>query len=365
MMSVKILILTDDKNFFATKLVDIELVGKRRTIGGTMDISRIRDYFLEHGAEVLVSSYSRLDYTQDYSGWFVVYASSEARGQFEKSFMEDTLLYLQTSGAYLIPDFKYFRAHENKVFQELLRTRFRAPSLKHPASRVYQDYHELRDEFPYPVIVKSASGSGSTGVQKADDFQELVQKAKSLNWILYFDSSFPHATLKNYVVNFVRKKKHLSAGRGQRTLYARKFIVQEMIPGLTCDYKVLYFGADGGRYYVLRRGNRANDFRASGSHLFSFPETTDEIQNVLDLANTARRELQVPIGSFDIGMNADGECFLLEFQLLYFGPYTLQRSKWYFTHEEETDSWKRVDGESDLEEVYSESIFNYILEHGA
>jgi len=50
-------------------------------------------------------------------------------------------------------------------------------------------------------------------------------------------------------------------------LHRSKFIVQEFIPDLSNDWKVLVFWD---KYYVLRRKNRPNDFRASGSGLFSF-----------------------------------------------------------------------------------------------
>ena len=46
-----------------------------------------------------------------------------------------------------------------------------------------------------------------------------------------------------------------------------KIVVQEFIPGLKNDYKVLIFGS---KYYVLYRRVREGDFRASGQGLLEY-----------------------------------------------------------------------------------------------
>ena len=59
----------------------------------------------------------------------------------------------------------------------------------------------------------------------------------------------------------------------------KKIIIQDYISGLDGDYKVLIYDK---KYYVLRRYNCKNDFRASGSGIFVFEENIPRA--VLDFA---------------------------------------------------------------------------------
>jgi hypothetical protein len=133
----------------------------------------------------------------------------------------------------------------------------------------------------------------------------------------------------------------------------RPIVVQNYIEGLTGDYKVLYFG---NKYYTLYRQNRENDFRASGSgKFFEVPE--EEHEGLLNFARKLTFEIDFPIIGMDIGF--DGTNYhLLEFQMIHLGPYTLQAAN--FWHEFIDNKWVRFEGESDLEEEFSRSIYEYI-----
>ena len=129
-----------------------------------------------------------------------------------------------------------------------------------------------------------------------------------------------------------------------------------MITGLNCDYKVLFYS---GKYYVLKRKNREDDFRASGSHKFIFPQEINEILPLLNFAKIATDEIEMPMQSLDICMNDNGECFLIEFQCVNFGPYTLQKSDRYFICDNE-GNWQMVMSKSYLEKEYARSIIEYL-----
>ena len=71
------------------------------------------------------------------------------------------------------------------------------------------------------------------------------------------------------------------------------------------------------------------------------------------------KKFNVPNISLDIGF--DGKQFhTLEFQFLYFGTTTLEKSPFYF--EKNGNSWDIVDKSLCLEEVYVESIVHYLRE---
>jgi hypothetical protein len=141
-------------------------------------------------------------------------------------------------------------------------------------------------------------------------------------------------------------------GYTRESLYRKKFIVQEFIPGLKNDWKVLIYGP---KYYVLKRMNRRKDFRASGSGFFQFSKDLPE--GLLDHARLIFETLNIPNLSFDIA--TDGKQFyILEFQGVYFGNTTLVKSEWYFL--KYNDRWIVVNEKSDLEKEYVNSIVTWI-----
>lgn len=134
--------------------------------------------------------------------------------------------------------------------------------------------------------------------------------------------------------------------------YFGRIVLQEYVPDLECDWKVLVFG---NKYYALRRNVRKNDFRASGSGLFAFEIPDDRI---LDYAKSVYEKMNVPFLSLDLCMDKNGKVYLIEFQGLHFGPYTLINSPHYFTYQE---SWEKVEAKSALAEEYANAVASFIM----
>lgn len=354
MLGNKILILYGYDKHFA---LSIKKPGSARS----MDINVLKECFENDGYYVNMSSFSELDLTRNLSGWFVIYASSEQRGLFYKDYIEDVLLSIKQSGGILLPDFKYFRAHHNKSFAEMLRLSFKKDELKTISSKSFGSYYELRTmnyEINYPVVIKTSAGSGSNGVKLANNYNELIKISKNMNKITYFDFWYKFIMF-NSVMMKLKVVKALLTRRPVHSyyyspLYSNKFIIQKYIKDLKGDFKVLVFFD---KYFILNRGNRDNGFTASGSGKFVFPTETDEIKDILDLAKLTHEELNTPISSIDIARNGDG-CHLIEFQCLFFGPYTLQFSPCYFI--KENNEWIKISKEANLEKEYCRAISMYI-----
>jgi hypothetical protein len=67
----------------------------------------------------------------------------------------------------------------------------------------------------------------------------------------------------------------------------------------------------------------------------------------------------VPYISLDIAYNPDTKlCYLIEFQFLMFGTFTLEASDWYFMQSE--DKWICIEEKSVLEKVFSETLISFI-----
>jgi hypothetical protein len=315
-----------------------------------MDREIIAAEFRKAGFEPL---FCRASHVQDLlpgvSGTIFLFTSSEDRGGAYKSYLEDLVLALTEMGATVIPRFPFLRAHNNKVFMELLRKRWGPATGDSLTSRCYGSYGEMTEDigtYTWPVVVKRPDGFRSRGVWLASSAAELKRIARRI-------SSTPH--LLHDIKDYLRRFRHpnfmpASTHRG-------KFLVQQFIPGLANDWKVLVYG---NRYYVLRRLNRKNDFRASGSGRLSYDE--DPPAGLLDFAAGAFAWFNVP--NISVDMAYDGTSWhLLELQFLYFGTYTIENAPHFFTPLP-GGGWKRVREGSLLEREYVMSIIDYLRRNG-
>lgn len=356
-----LLMLIDKYGNYTEKLVE----GRKRYVGA-VDNSVIKTDFERAGHTVVIKQFHEINNFNDYKGWNVIYASSEERGLFYKSYIEDIVLGLKIAGANVIPDYRYLHAHENKAFQEVLKNNFNNRYLTVPRGMLlHGNLSGMVNDISFPCVVKDPNGSGSSGVQIARNKEELKRIVNKLSPVKYHDHFY--SVLHDFRYNnkallviktFIKKKLLKDELYCNNVITVNKTIVlQEFIPGLSGDYKVLYFAS---HFYVLRRDNRNNDFRASGSGKFSFPSNVDDIQKVLDFAKDVSIELKdVPMISMDIGQDDNDKNYLLEFQCLGFGPYTQQYSNWYFEYEDET--WVKKEKKLSLEEEIVRSILTVMV----
>ena len=213
-------------------------------------------------------------------------------------------------------------------------------------TKVFGCYEELIEncsDITFPCVVKEAKGAGSKGVYISKNKKELEKVVKKISRTTYYAEDLRD------ILRVIRHKGYI-----KESLHRSKFIVQEFIPDLSNDWKVLVFWD---KYYVLRRKNRPNDFRASGSGLFSFDEMVDT--RLLDAAKEIRRIFDVPMISLDLAIS-NNRVVLLEFQFLYFGTSTLEKSPYYYVNNK--GNWEKILGKSSTENIYAYSIVSYIEE---
>jgi glutathione synthase/RimK-type ligase-like ATP-grasp enzyme len=331
-----ILLLTDYRNTFYSTT-------RPKETG--MDINILKDKFNEKGYHLIVKGFCEIDFANPLNeAKYVLYQSSEDRDLFYKSFIEDIILGLQLKGATLIPDFYKFRAHHNKVFMEILRQLNSSDQVKSCNAKAYGTYEEFLTNninSENGLVIKAASGTGSRGVRLAKNKDAALKIAKSIS------RSFNLQDFSKNLIKTIIRPYHKKQSNNRK-----KFIAQEFIPGLTNDYKILVFND---KYYVLYRRNRKNDFRASGGGLFEWKENIPSA--LLDFAKHVYQSFDVPFISMDIAFTQE-RCYLIEFQFLMFGPYTLEKSAFYFKWE--NDKWNIIREKSDLENEFSSSVVMYI-----
>lgn len=317
--------------------------------GANLDVARMGRLFDTAGYRLKIMQFKDIDFQSDnYEGRNILYQSAEDRGLLYKDYIEDILLGLNFQGARLIPDIYKFRAHHNKVFMEILRSLSNCPDLQGISSHAYgtlEDFMSDLDRLPTCFVLKPASGSLSTGIRFKEGRRSQLRYARRLSSSLNL-LDFAKRALNTIITKDYRKK----------SLHRRKFIVQEFVPGLEGDFKVLVYGK---KYYVLQRRNRKHDFRASGSGVFSFPVVPPS--GLLDFAAAIFNYFRVPFISLDIAKCGDAYV-LLEFQFLCFGNYTIERSKFYFSAMT-PNNWAKIDEKPDLEREFVASIVHYLKDN--
>lgn len=332
----KIFLITDYKGQFGSKQKTDSYMG-----GFNRDL--LSERFSELGYQAEYIQFADIDFKSNlFTGQLVNYTSSEDKGFHYKDYIEDIIYGLQVKGAIVLPDYRFLRANNNKVFMEILRDIGEYSEMQNIESKKYGTLKELEDRATNgEFVIKQAAGAMSQGVMLSKNRKDLLRKVRKITRTRYLWAEI--WDLKN-------KFKH--RGYNPDSLYRKKFIIQDFVPGLDKDWKVLIYGE---KYYILERKTRKNDFRASGSGMFSF--IRDLPEGILDFASGVFKAMKVPHLSMDIAF--DGKSFyLLEFQAVYFGTKTLEFSEFYFIPTEE--GWKIIDESSELEQVYAESIDRHV-----
>lgn len=322
------------------------------------DLSKLKEYFAANNFSLDILRFSDVKYGIDlWRNVPVLYTSLEDPELLYKSYIEDIVLGLEISGAWLLPCYYHLRAHHNKVFLEILRKNSKCDLFNNLESSVFGVPIECKtkaNRIKYPVVAKPAAGANSTGVTLVNNKEELslvVDKIATmdcamLNKKLQFLRKLVKQTKKILLI------KHKSYVVGTIDPFKKKFITQQYITNLKCDYKVLIYGE---KYYILRRINRENDFRASGSGKFEWPTSLPE--GMLNYARHIYNHFDVPYISLDIAFDGH-EYYVLELQFIMFGTLTLEKSPHYFIHTGKL--WDIVYGKSEIEKEFVNSICEYI-----
>lgn len=346
-MTDPIVLLVDYKSQFGSKYV-------AEPYRSGMELKRLGEYFEEAGFRLEVLRFSDVDFRRrEWSGVPVVYTSSEDESGRYKSFIEDIVLGLELAGAHVIPAHRMLRAHNNKVFMEILRDLTKTDEFGGIESTYFgalEEWERIGDgkartvaggKAPSPTVVKPAAGALSRGVGLASDRAGLRAKIRAISRT----PSLGHDLWD--LVRSIRRPGYVRESRNRG-----KFITQTFIGGLDHDWKVLVYGC---RFYAIRRDNRENDFRASGGGRLTYVRELPS--GLLDFAESVRRQLDVPHVSLDIGWT-DTRFVLFEFQALHFGTYTIDHSPFHFVRGNE--GWATIEGPSELERAYVESIARYL-----
>ncbi|MGF1510295.1 MAG: RimK family alpha-L-glutamate ligase [Myxococcota bacterium] len=333
----RVVLLTDYKG---------EYFPRRKRSSITTDLNRLTRRFAEAGLELDIRRFAELRLRDEsFAEVPVLYQSSQDPGLHYKSYLEDLLLALELQGARLIPAFHLFRAHHNKVLMELLRDLSPLEEMKTLNARTFgtfEDFDAVADDLRYPAVLKIADGDSSRGVALAQSPKEARRIARKLSFSFAAKDVFDNVT-----------RRITDPAIRPASLYRRKFLVQDFVPGLQHDYKTLVFGD---RLFTARRSARKDDFRASGSgRTLKFPDPPPA--GMLDLAEKIAESAPSPFASIDI--LDDGErLHVSEVQFVRFGVVIVAMAPFCWSRTE--GGWTKVAGPFSLEDEIARSVLRFL-----
>jgi len=316
------------------------LIPQRAYERESLNIDIIEEIFKKNNFEVIVLSFNKfVNGNYEIKNNYFFYASSQFTSY--KEYIQDILIYIESNGGIIIPNFSSFIAHENKMLQELEMKRL---EIKSPSSYIvgtYEEGIEFLQKTNFPVIGKKSKGFGSKTVEKINSVEEGKKfLKKNLSDGLIFNVEYFKWLYKKWKYNTLYPKEH------------GKVIFQEMIKNLEYDWKVLIFNDV---CFVLKRFIKKDDFRASGSGLFDYQAIPSN--EVLDFALETKRKLKIPFVSFDI-VESDNQCFLIEYQSIHFGLLTALNAEVYYKYK--NHCWNKYKKDLEVDYFFANAIIDFI-----
>jgi glutathione synthase/RimK-type ligase-like ATP-grasp enzyme len=315
----------------------------------TINVRKIIKYFNNRNLDVKIITLKELSLNKNIKNSIVFTISSQK--PYHKQYIDDVIEVLSLNSNILIPSKNILRCHNNKGYQEFYKKNLEINSLKgYYFNNDTVDYNYINQNYNFPLVLKQIDGSGSRGVTLIKSEKELKKKVESfkvsthIRFMIYIKEN----VLKFFKLKFNQKK--LDYYRDYSN-----YLIQEFIPNLRFDYKVLIFFD---KYYVLKRNINKNDFRASGSGNFEFVKIENSL---LEYVKSIFEKFNEPFMSFDICFD-DEKYYLIEYQGIHFGQYTQIESEGFY--QKKDNKWNYFKEKVSLEEDIAYSLYMNIKSKG-
>jgi glutathione synthase/RimK-type ligase-like ATP-grasp enzyme len=260
----------------------------------------------------------------------VVYAATSMFGQYRVAF-EAVVHRAEQLGAITLPRWEHYLSYENKVFAASIAE---SKEVRMPAHCLVSSLTEVNEAMRYcgvPNVWKLPYGCASRNVRLVQDDKQANRLAR--RWLgspVWGNGANPSVASRicNRFFGFY-------SGRGSGTI-----LVESLVSSPGYDWKVLVWNEKAN---ALKRINRKNDFRASGSGVFLRQACSEQ---VLELAHESCRKLGLRWGSFDIveGKHAP---IVVEWQAVHFGTLTSDKADSFY--QRTSTGWKEQNGRLSLE----------------
>jgi len=302
----------------------------------TLDVKKLAAPFILKAYDVRYISITDIPEINFMSTDILIYTSSD--NDEIRSYLKD-ILYFTNDQCQIIPSYEILLAHENKGFQEVVKSKL---NIKDLVENYFFDLSQFKRSFPY--VLKTVDGSGSSGVK-------LIKNDKDLNDAVNNSSDI---SLKRKTKNIIRYYQLPQENYDIYNYYYKpfkRFVAQEFVADLTCDYRILVVGD---RFYAMRRDVNKGDFRASGSKNFNYHDVP---LSALDYAKEVFDKLNNPYISMDIVVK-DEKSYLIEYQGTNFGSSVLRKSDGYYVNN--NNHWDFIKAKSQHEETLGYGLLDFV-----
>lgn len=339
-----LVILTENNRFF----------GQTRKPWVGLNIEKVAGILSQSGFNVSIYNYHEVvNGSINIEGKTIIYSFSQRDNY--RQYIGD-IVYSLSRNNRIIPGFDLFKCHENKGYQELYKKQLGLNGLN---AMYFTSLKEIKEgNIKFPAVLKKVKGSNGKGVylvNNCDELRNIVNKFKSP-----FDIFTRIDLLRR---KYIRKKKFKEYPdhsdkkdfNGYKKYITREenFIIQELVPGLDHDYRVLIAGS---RYYVMKRLAKSGDFRASGSKKFVFDEEPNP--QLLNHAQQIYEKFDTPFLSIDLIFDGK-QYYMIEFQSLHFGVNVVVKSKGYFSIHP-GGAWCLYKEKPMLERLFAQTFAEYL-----
>lgn len=346
--SKNIIFLTDYKNRFESKFNDTPY-------RNGMDHDQISKLLLDKGYHALFINAQNIEAIEELdSSTPVITTSIEENESNYKSFLLDITEHLHDLGYKIIPKIEFLKAHENKVFMELLRKRIQVDGISDLKTAVFgniEDFSHILSEnqLNFPFIIKGANGAKSKNVYLVHNMNEALRTAALIS---------QRKSFKSRMKDLLRSKRHNNYTPESQTRH--KFLAQEFITDLKNDWKILIFSD---KLFVLNRGIKSNSFKASGQGIdYKSGSQSGFPEKKLNTVYSFYKTLNTPYASIDVAIKND-KLYVFEFQCVLFGKSTILMSDDYYKLSD--DQWTVKKNNFSQEFLICEAIVDFLNKKSA
>lgn len=340
----ELVILTENHHFF----------GQTRKPWVSLDIKKIAEILTKSGFNVTLYNFHEVvNEPVELKGKTIFYSFSQRENY--REYIGD-IIYSLSKNNQIIPGYDLFKCHENKGYQELYKKQIGLNGL---TAKYFTSMEEVKkSHIKLPAVLKKVKGSNGKGVYLIKNWEELqtvVSKFKDPFNIFTRIDLLRRKYLRKKKFKEYPKHSDIEDFKGYRKYITREdnFIIQELVPGLDYDYRVLIAGS---RYYVVKRLVKERDFRASGSKKFVSEKKPHP--QLLNYAKQVYEKFNTPFLSIDLLF--DGKQFyMIEFQSLHFGVNVVVKTNGYFSLNPNGE-WSLNMEKPNLERLFAKTLAEYV-----
>lgn len=215
----------------------------------------------------------------------------------------------------------------DKLRQHHLFEHFGVPTPRTWVFRNASAAYAFLESATYPLVAKLRMGQAGDNVVLVDNRKTAERLVKRL-----FGKGVRYGNMPGHLVRSIRHSGIIGLMRKRASVYRARMrpsefadyywrelpernylLVQEFVPDNDSDTRVVVTGT---RAFGMKRWNRPDDFRASGSSLHSFdPESIDT--RMIEIAFRVCRTVGVPVMAFDFMVDAAGNPIVIEMGYAY------------------------------------------------